>query len=99
MEKVNLGRDKLGKLTYETSRGGIMYDISNEVRAKAIDLEQMTKKLKPVFKYLYIIKHKVVVPIARLEDRNIDLIYLNRYNKHAIFVHPESIVKWNDKKI
>ena len=31
------------------------HDISNEVRAKAIDLEQMTKKLKPVFKSLYIL--------------------------------------------
>ncbi len=99
MEKVNLGLDKSGKLTYETSRVGIMYDISNEVRAKAIDLEQMTKKLKPVFKSLYIIKHKVVVPMARLEDKSIDLIYLNRHNKHAIFVHPESEVKWNNKKI
>ena len=99
MEKVNLGRDNSGKLTYETSRGGIMYDISNEIRAKAIDLEEMTKKLKPVFKSLYVIKHKVVVPMARLEDTNIDLIYLNRHNKHAIFVHPESEVKWNNKKI
>jgi hypothetical protein len=99
MEKVNLGRDNSGKLTYETSRGGIMYDISNEVRSKAIDLEQMTKKLKPIFKSLYVIKHKVVVPMARLEDTNIDLIYLNRHNKHAIFVHPESEVKWDNKKI
>ena len=99
METVSLHRNKDGKLSYETSRGGKMYDITNEIRAKAIDLEGMTDKMKPVYKSLYIIKHKIIVPMARLEDKDIDLIYLNKHSRHAIFVHPNSEVSWNNKKI
>ena len=99
MEKIELSRDSNGKLNYVTSNNGIMYDITNEIRAKSIDLDTMTKKLKPVFKSLYVIKHKLIVPMARIEDSTIDLIYLNRNNKHAIFVHPKSHVYWNGNKI
>ena len=99
MEKVCLERTKKGKLSYTTSRGGKMYDITNEIRAQAIDLDEMTAKMKPIYKSLYVIKHKIVVPMARLEDNEIDLIYLNRHSKHAIFVPPECEVSWNNKKI
>ena len=50
MEKITLGKDENGKLSYTTSRGGKMFDITKELRAKAIDLEEMTKKVKPVSK-------------------------------------------------
>jgi hypothetical protein len=76
-----------------------MFDITKELRAKAIDLEEMTKKVKPVYKSLYVIRHKMIVPMARLEDKDIDLIYLNRHSKHAIFVPPRAEVTWNGKKI
>ena len=99
MEIIKLGRDSMGKLTYTTSRGGKMYDITKEIRAKAINLEEMTKYLKPVFKSLYIIRHKVIVPMARIEDNDIDLIYINNHTKHAIFVPPSAKVTWNGKKI
>jgi len=98
MEKINLDR-KNGKLIYTTSRGGIMFDITKELRAKAIDLEQMTKKMKPVYNNLYIIKHRIIVPMSRLENKNIDMIYINSKTKHAIFVHPNSEVFWEGKKI
>ena len=45
MEKITLGKDENGKLSYTTSRGGKMFDITKELRAKAIDLEEMTKTL------------------------------------------------------
>lgn len=99
MEKIKLSRDRNGKLNYETTNNGIMYDITNEIRAKAIDLDTMTKKLKPVYKSLYVIRHKLVVPMARAENNTIDLIYLNRKNKHAIFVPPTAEVFWNGNKI
>ncbi len=99
MEKITLGKDKNGKLSFTTSRGGKMFDITKELRAKAIDLEEMTKKVKPVYKSLYIIRHKMIVPMARMEDNEIDLIYLNRHTKHAIFVPPNAEVTWNGKKI
>tara|TARA_B100001250_G_C19585302_1_gene693918 strand:- start:13 stop:312 length:300 start_codon:yes stop_codon:yes gene_type:complete len=99
MEKITLGKDENGKLSYTTSRGGKMFDITKELRAKAIDLEEMTKKVKPVYKSLYVIRHKMIVPMARLEDDEIDLIYLNRHTKHAIFVPPRAEVTWNGKKI
>jgi agmatine/peptidylarginine deiminase len=98
-EKVNIGKDKNGMLIYKTSRGGKMYDISLELRAKAINLNEMIKKLKPIYKNLYIIKHKIIVPMARMEDKDIDLIYLNSNNNQAIFVHPKAHVFWNNKKI
>ena len=59
----------------------------------------MTKKLKPVYKSLYVIRHKLIVPMARVENSTIDLIYLNRKNKHAIFVPPKAEVFWNGNKI
>ena len=34
------------------------------------------KKVKPVYKSLYVIRHKMIVPMARMEDNEIDLIYL-----------------------
>jgi hypothetical protein len=99
MEKIRLSRNKNGKLIYKTSRGGKMCDITSEIRSKVIDLDHMTKRLRPVYKSLYIIKHKIIVPMARLEDNNIDIIYLNRHSKHVIFVHPNSEVFWNGKKV
>jgi len=99
MEKIRLGRNNDGKLIYKTSRGGKMCDITSEIRSKIINLDQMTKRLRPVYKSLYIIKHKIIVPLARLEDNNIDIIYLSRHSKHAIFVHPNSEVFWNGKKV
>lgn len=99
MEKIELSRDKNGKLKYTSTNNGIMYDITNEVRSKAINLETMTKKIKPVYKSLYVIRHKLVVPMARAENSAIDLIYLNRKNKHAIFVPPKAEVFWNGNKI
>ena len=99
MEKIELSRDSNGKLKYSSTNNGIMYDITNEIRAKAIDLDTMTKKLKPVYKSLYVIRHKLVVPMARAENSDIDLIYLNRQKKHAIFVPPKAEVFWNGNKI
>jgi hypothetical protein len=99
MEKIRLSRNNNGKLIYKTSRGGKMCDITSEIRSKIIDLDQMTKRLRPVYKSLYIIKHRIIVPMARLEDNNIDIIYLNRHNKHVIFVHPNSEVFWDGKKV
>ena len=99
MEIIELGRDNSGKLFFDSSRGGKMYDITQELRAKLINLEDMTEHIEPVFKSLYIIRHKLVVPMARIEDRNIDAIYLNRHSKHAIFVMPKCDVRWNNKKI
>ena len=43
VEKINIGKDKNGVLIYKTSRGGKMYDISSEIRAKAINLTEMIK--------------------------------------------------------
>ena len=37
--------------------------------------------------------------MARAENNTIDLIYLNRKNKHAIFVPPTAEVFWNGNKI
>ena len=99
MITVNLIKDKEGKLHFSSSNGGKLVDISKEFRAKIIDLEKLTKKLIPVFKNFYIIRHKLIIPMARIEDSKIDAIYLARKKKHAIILPSICDIKWNGKSI
>lgn len=94
INKVNIN-NKNGKLNFNSSRGGKLVDITNETRAALINTEELTKNIKPVYKSLYIIKHKLIIPMARLEDKNIDGIYIKRNNKHIIFIDPKSSVDIN----
>ena len=100
MCSVTIGKDANGSLTFDSSRGGKLVDVTTAPRSKMIDLNKLTKGVKPVFKSLYILHHKIVVPMARMEDKAIDAIYVNKQNKHAIFVAPKCKVtcKFNQSK-
>jgi len=89
MYSVTVGKDEKGSLVFHSSRGGKLVDVTTAPRAKMIDLNGLTKGATPVYKSLYVLHHKIVVPMARLEDGDIDAIYVNKQNKHAIFVAPK----------
>ena len=89
MYRVTVGKDKEGSLTFKSSSGGKLVDVTTAPRAKMIDLNRLTKGSKPVYKSLYVLHHKIIVPMARMEDKEIDAIYVNKQGKHAIFVAPK----------
>ena len=91
MYNVKIGRDKNDRLTFVSSNGGKLVDVSHAPRSSMLDLNILTARSKPVFKSLYVLHHKIVVPMARMEDSAIDAVYVNKQGKHAIFVSPKCV--------
>ena len=88
--------NKDGKLTFESTHyEGRMVDITDEPRSKAISKKKLIKGKTPVYKSLYICRHPVIIPMAKLEDKSVDAVYIRGKKMHVIVVDSECEVKWN----
>ena len=93
--KIFVSRDEDKKLTFESSTNGNLIDITKEARSFLIPLRDLIKEEKPVFKNLYIIKHKDIIPLARKEGgEHIDAIFIHRPYARVIIVADTCDYHW-----
>ena len=94
---INLQNNN-GELLFNSSNNdGIIINM-NEYRTDITDINYLIKTTKPIYKSMFIIKNNTLISLLRLENKNIDAIYINKNNKSIICVGENSEVFW-DKKL
>ena len=93
---VKVSRDADKKLTFESSNGGDLVDVTDESRSFLIPLRDLIKKESPVFKNLYIIKHPDIIVLARKEAPSVDAIFIHRPYARVIIVADSCTSEWVD---
>jgi hypothetical protein len=85
-----------GKLSFESNNNGIIMNM-NDYRTSITNINMLIKNKKPVYKSMFIIKNDLLMSLFRLENENIDAIYINKNNKSIICVEDNSEVFWDGK--
>ena len=91
---VTISRDADKKLTFQSSNGGVLLDISEEARSYAIPVREMIKESQPCFKCLHIIKHPNIISLARAERPDIDALYVRRPYGRDVIVAESCTAEW-----
>ena len=93
---VRISRDADKKLTFESSNGGDLVNITDESRSFLIPLRDLIKDQNPVFKNLYIVKHPDIVVLARKEAPYIDALFIHRPYARVVIVADSCTAEWID---
>jgi len=96
MKKIIKLNNNNGKLFFESNNNGIIINM-NEYRTNIIDIHHLIKNKKPVYKSMFIVKNDLLISLFRLENENIDAIYINKNNKSIICIEDNSEVFWDGK--
>ncbi len=91
---VSISRDADKKLTFESSNGGELINITDESRSFLIPLRDLIKEENPVFKNLYIVKHPDIIGLARKEAPYVDAIFIHRPYARVVIVADSCTAKW-----
>ena len=91
---VIISRDADKKLTFESSRNGVLLDISDDVRSYAIPVREMIANSEPCFKCLHIVKHPDIIALSRLERPDIDALYIRRPYGRIVIVADSCNAEW-----
>ena len=87
-----------GELFFESSNNGIIINM-NEYRTNIMDINNLIKNTKPIYKSMFIIKNDILISIFKLENKNIHAIYINKNKKSIIIVDDNSEVFWDGKLV
>jgi hypothetical protein len=96
MKKIIKLKNNNGELFFESNNNGIIINM-NEYRTDIIDINHLIKNKKPVYKSMFIVKNNLLISLFRLENENIDAIYINKNNKSIICIEDNSEVFWDGK--
>lgn len=96
---VELGKSEDGSLSFSSTNKGKIINISKETRAHAINLLEITRHKEPVFKSLYIVRHSAIIPLARVEDKDIDALYISRDGISTIILAPNATATWDGNTV
>lgn len=84
-----------GKLQYKSSNQmGKLVDITNELRAKLIDREDLLKNVVYQHNDFYVCESNMIMRLTRLEDSNVEALYIRYNEKHIIIVSSDSVINW-----
>jgi hypothetical protein len=76
-----------GKLQYKTSNiKGRIVNITNEKRAELINRDDVLKKVVYQYENFYICKCPTIMKLTKLEDSNVEALYILYEEKHLIII-------------
>jgi hypothetical protein len=100
MYVIKLSKKENGSLSFSTTNPmGRLVNITNEIRAKLINKQELIKNKNPIYNNLYICTHPMIIPMAKLEDETVDAIFIKWENKQIIVVHEDCQVYWFNKLV